>query len=274
MSDEARISFLVAGVQKGGTTALFHYLDDLACVQMAPAKEVHFFDDETGVDWAHPDYARLHAAFPGADGRPRGEATPIYVYWPNCLERIARYNPAMRLILLFRDPIERAWSQWRMEYARGWETEPFAWCVRQGRARVDSPEAPGFHRVFSYVERGFYGAQLARVFQLFPREQVLALRSEDLDRRPGETLARICGFVGAPPPAGPVAGRRELVAKDIDYGAPIGAADRAHLREVFAEDLSRFASLSGLDVSGWLRAPQKGAPRTARAWSWLRALRH
>ena len=177
MSDEARISFLVAGVQKGGTTALFHYLDDLPGVQMAPAKEVHFFDDETGVDWARPDYARLHAAFPGADGRPRGEATPIYVYWPNCLERIARYNPAMRLILLFRDPVERAWSQWKMEYARGWETEPFAWCVRQGRARVDSPEAPGFHRVFSYVERGFYGAQLARVFQLFPREQVLALRS-------------------------------------------------------------------------------------------------
>ena len=57
---------------------------------------------------AKPDYAPLHAAFPATDARPRGEATPIYVYWPGCLERIAAYDPAMKLVLLFRDPIERA----------------------------------------------------------------------------------------------------------------------------------------------------------------------
>ena len=96
------VSFLVAGVQKGGTTALFHYLDELPGVQMAPAKEVHFFDDEDQ-DWGAPDYAGFHAAFPEKDHRPRGEATPIYLYWPKSLERIARYNSAMRLVLLFRD---------------------------------------------------------------------------------------------------------------------------------------------------------------------------
>jgi hypothetical protein len=280
--DESRVSFLVAGVQKGGTTALFHYLDALPGVQMAPAKEVHFFDDETGVDWSQPDYRRLHAAFPQLDGRPndvvRGEATPIYLYWPNALERIARYNPAMKLVLLFREPIERAWSQWKMEYARGWETEPFAWCVREGRVRVDSPDAPGRHRVFSYVERGFYGAQFAHLLTIFPREQVLALRSEDLDARPSETLKRICEFVGAPPPAGPIVPRRELTAKDIDYGAPMSAADRTHLRGLFAEDLSRFASLSGLEVGHWLQAPTGQAPRTGRPSgrirAWLKALRH
>jgi hypothetical protein len=272
VSPQERVRFLVAGVQKGGTTALFHYLSDLGAVQMAPAKEVHFFDDETGVDWAQPDYAPLHAAFPELDGRPRGEATPIYIYWPNCLERIARYDPAMKLVLLFRDPVERAWSQWRMEFARGWETEPFAWCVREGRARVDSPEAPGFHRVFSYVERGFYGAQLDRVLSLFPRDQLLLLRSEDLDRKPDETLARICAFVGAPPPPAPVRPRRELAAKDIDYGEPISDADRAYLRAVFREDLARFASLSGLEVGDWLAAPEKAPPRPKGLWSRLRSI--
>jgi len=252
----ARVDFLVAGVQKGGTTALFHYLNDLAGVQMAPVKEVHFFDDEAGVDWRRPDYARLHAAFPAADARPRGEATPIYLYWPNCLERIARYNHAMKLILLFRDPVARAWSHWRMEYARGWETEPFAWCVRAGRARVDSPEAPGFHRVFSYVERGFYAAQLEQLFAICSPEQVLLLRSEDLDRQPNHTLGRICRFLGVAAPATPVVPRRELVAKDIDYGATITQADRAYLREIFADDLRRFAVLSGLSVDHWL-APAK-----------------
>jgi len=249
-----RVDFLVAGVQKGGTTALFHYLNDLPGVQMAPAKEVHFFDDEANVDWADPDYGRLHAAFPPPDGRVRGEATPIYLYWPNCLERIARYAPGMKLVFVFRDPVERAWSQWRMEYARGWETEPFAWCVREGRARVDSPEAPGFHRVYSYVERGFYAQQLARALTLFPREQMLLLRSEDLSRRPDEALARICDFVGAPRPSGPVTPRRELVAKDIDYGRPITDEDWAYLRGLFAEDIARFGELSGLSVEAWLNS--------------------
>jgi hypothetical protein len=252
MSASPRVRFLVAGVQKGGTTALFHYLDDLPSVQMAPVKEIHFFDDETGVDWAAPDYGPLHAAFPALDERPRGEATPIYLYWPNCLERIRAYDPGMKLVFLFRDPVARAWSQWQMEYARGWETEPFAWCIREGRARVDSPEAPGFHRVYSYVERGFYGAQLERLLTIFPREQVLLLTSDQLKADPAATLARICGFIGVEGPAGPVAHRRELVAKDIDYGQALTDRDKDYLRGIFADDLARFAMLSGLPATDWL----------------------
>jgi hypothetical protein len=264
MSDPHKVSFLVAGVQKGGTTALFHYLNELPGVQMARAKEVHFFDDEA-TDWAAPAYGAYHAAFPETDARLRGEATPIYLYWPNCLERIAAYNSAMKLILLFRDPVERAWSHWRMEFARGWEREPFAWCIREGRRRVDTPEAPGFHRVFSYVERGFYGAQLERLFAIFPRQQVLLLRSEDLDQRPDETLARICGHLGVAPPRGAVTPRREWVAKAIDYGQPITADDRAYLRRLYAADLGAFAALSGLAVDGWMRGGPswRGARRSA-----------
>jgi hypothetical protein len=251
MSAGSKVDFLIAGVQKGGTTALFRYLQDISSLSLAPGKEVHFFDDETGVDWSAPEYGRYEALFPPPDGRPRGEATPIYLYWPNCLERIARYNPAMKLILLFRDPVARAWSHWRMEYARGWESEPFAWCIREGKARVDSPEAPGFHRVYSYVERGFYAAQLERVLNLFPREQLLLLRSEDLDERPAETLGRICAFLGAPGPAEPVVRRRELTAKPMDYGRPITGDDIAYLRGLYASDLQRFAIRSALDVAGW-----------------------
>jgi glycosyltransferase involved in cell wall biosynthesis len=247
---EEKVGFLVGGVQKGGTTALFRYLQDVPSLAMAPVKEAHFFDDECE-DWSDPSYAHYHAMFPDWDQRLRGEVTPSYLYWPNCLERIARYNPAMKLAFVFRDPVERAWSQWKMEYARGWETEPFARAIREGRARVDSPEAPGFHRVFSYVERGFYGRQLKRVYELFPKEQVLVLLSEDLDRRPDETLARLCGFLGVESPDGPVTPRRELTAKDIDYGQVMTDEDVAYLRELYAEDVQTFAALTGLPVQGW-----------------------
>ncbi len=246
------VDFLVGGVQKGGTTALHAHLADLPGVRLASVKEAHFFDDET-VDWAAPDYGPYHALFPPQDDRPAGEVTPIYLYWPNCLERIAAYDAGIKLVFLFRDPVERAWSQWRMEYARGWETEPFAWAIREGRARVDTPEAPGHHRVFSYVERGFYGAQLERLFALFPREQVLLLRSEDLKRESDATVRRVCRFIGAEEPVEAVAPRRELVGKDIDYGgSTLTEADRRYLRGLYREDTQTFARLSGLDVGDWL----------------------
>ena len=252
------VRFLIAGVQKGGTTALDGYLRDHPEVQMAATKEAHFFDDES-IDWANPDYGRYHALFT-EDGRLRGEATPIYLYWPNCLERIARYDPGTRLILLFRDPVGRAWSHWKMERDRGWESEPFAWSVREGRRRVSNdPATPGFHRVFSYVERGLYAVQLERLLKLFPREQLLLLRSDDLSADPDAVLSRVCAFLEVAQPAA-VTPRRDNVARD---DAPPPEADAAYLRSLYADDVRRFARLSGLDVAGWLTPP--GGPATSAA---------
>jgi hypothetical protein len=237
------VSFLLAGVQKGGTTALHHYLAEYRDVALGQPKEIHFFDDEA-IDWRAPDYEAYHAHFPPADGRSCGEATPIYLYWPKSLERIAAYNPAMQLIVMLRDPVERAWSHWRMEYARGAERMPFAWCVREGRHRQFDATPWGFHREFSYVERGFYGEQLERLFGLFPREQVLVLRTEALRRNPAPILGEVRRFLGlaeAPDPAA-----REIhVGLDIDYGSDLTAADVEHLRDLFARDQARLQALVG-----------------------------
>lgn len=241
---EDRVAFIVAGVQKGGTTALFDYLGEEPGLSLSRVKEVHFFDDETQA-WPAPDYGAYHAQFADFDGRPRGEATPIYLYWPGSLQRIAAYNPAMRLIVMLRDPVARAWSHWKMEYARGAETMPFAWCVREGRQRLFDAEPWGFHRETSYVERGFYGEQLAEVLRLFPREQVLVLRACDLRADPAGTLARTRGFLGLAPGAAPRA-REANVGREMDYGSELSAADVAHLRGVYARDLQRLADLTGV----------------------------
>lgn len=243
MAQPPHVNFLIAGVQKGGTTALYDYLTDCPDVALSQPKEVHFFDDETR-DWSQPDYAAYHAHFPPPDGRPCGEATPIYVYWPNALERICAYNPAMRLILTLRDPVERAWSHWRMEYARGAEREPFAWCIRQGRQRLFDARPWGHHREFSYVERGFYAEQLERLFALFPREQVLILRAEELRTDPAATLAAVRRFLQLPAAEAP-AHRDVHVGRDIDYGSALTPQDVAWLREVYARDQARLKDLAG-----------------------------
>jgi len=241
---EDRVAFIVAGVQKGGTTALFDYLGEVPQLSLSREKEVHFFDDEAR-DWARPDYAGYHASFPPSDGRPRGEATPIYLYWPNSLERIAAYNRAMKLIVMLRDPVERAWSHWKMEYARGVETQPFAWCIREGRQRLFDAEPWGFHREVSYVERGFYGEQMARLLTLFPREQALVLRSDELRTEPSVTLARVRAFLGLEP--GQAAAPRDVhVGREMDYGSELTPADVEHLRGVYARDAERLADLTGV----------------------------
>lgn len=247
MAGVATINFLIAGVQKGGTTALFDYLSDEPGVSLSRVKEVHFFDDDA-LDWSRPLYDPYHARFGAPDGRPRGEATPNYLYWPRSLERIAAYNPAMRLIVILRDPVERAWSHWKMEYARGAETQPFAWCIRQGRQRLFDAEPWGHHREFSYVERGFYGEQMERLFGLFPREQVLVLRSQDLRDDPAAALARIRRFLGLAPGVAPVS-REVHMGREMDYGSALTPADAAWLGRVYAADQPRLKALVGFDFT-------------------------
>jgi hypothetical protein len=244
MATPPLVSFVIAGVQKGGTTALWDYLRDDPDIALADEKELHFFDDEAR-DWSAPDYADYHARFPDPAGRPCGDATPIYTYWPRSLERIRAYNPAMRLIVILRDPVQRAWSHWRMEYARGAETHTFDWCVREGRQRLFGASPWGHHREFSYVERGFYGEQMERLFGLFPREHVLVLRSDDLRADPGPALAAVRTFLGVGPAPSPVA-RDVHVGRDMDYPSDLRPDDIAYLRQVYAADAARLAALTGV----------------------------
>ena len=85
----------------------------------------------------------------------------------------------MRLIVMLRNPIERAYSHWAMEHRRGNDPLPFASALEQEEARCRGA-LPLQHRVFSYVDRGFYSAQLRRLWRFFGRDQVLVLRQEEL----------------------------------------------------------------------------------------------
>ena len=247
MTASPLVNFLIAGVQKGGTTALFDYLRDYPDIALPDFKELHFFDDERR-DWAQPDYADYHARFPAPAGRPCGEATPIYTYWPNSLARIAAYNPAMKLIVVLRDPVQRAWSHWRMEYARGVETHPFAWCIREGRQRLFDAEPWGHHREYSYVERGFYGEQFTNIYSHFQRSQVLVLTSDQLRSSHASTLGEVRRFLDLKPVPAP-APREVHVGRDMEYPSELACDDVEFLRQVYAADAARLATLTGIRFS-------------------------
>lgn len=241
-----KVDFVVIGAQKAGTTALFDHLSDDPRLNLSKVKETHFFDDES-VDWTRPDYGAYHAHFDLGRAGPMGEATPIYIFWPDSLERLAAYNPDARLILMLRDPVKRAFSHWQMEFARGVETLPFAKAIREGRARLEGkpPHHPD-RRVFTYVERGFYGEQVERLLRLFPRDRLLVLRADDLRRDPTHTLSRVYAFLDMAAPDGPVAPREVHVARAIDYGSTLTPDDTDYLTALYADDQDRLEVLTGV----------------------------
>ena len=101
----------------------------------AQAKELHFFDDETKA-WPKPDLNTLHCHFQDAGpDQLWGEATPISLYWDPAAERIWHYNSEMRLIVILRNPIERAYSHWSMEHRRGNDPLSFELALKQEEAR-------------------------------------------------------------------------------------------------------------------------------------------
>lgn len=243
------VQFVVVGVQKGGTSALFHFLSQHPGIDAPRQKELHFFDDDRR-RWDRPDYSDYHRHFGRVRGGLRGEATPSYIWWPNALERLAAYNPDVRIIAMFRDPVTRAHAHWRMNRARGIEPLDFARAVCAGVCRGAAGLRPDQAlRCFSYLERGFYGAQVERLFHLFPREQILLMRQEDLERDHHATLDRVFTFLGLPPH--PICASRVFEGK---VTAPLPEEDAAYLAAVYAADMARFEALSGCETETWRKA--------------------
>jgi hypothetical protein len=243
------VNFFIAGVQKGGTTALDYFLRQHPSVQMASKKEAHFFDNET-VDWARPDYGLLHRFFSWERDAVRGEATPIYTYWPNSIERIRRYNAKAKLVVGLRHPSYRAFSHWRMVRETNAEALPFEQAIgNDARERVRL--APGgVHRIFSYLERGLYSVQVDRLRAYFPENQLFFFRTDALWSEPGKTLDGIQRFLELP----------EQITTERRYVAPLGSSEpiaipgsvRPTLDDFFAEDMRRVASSTGLNLEDWL----------------------
>ena len=244
-----RLSFLVCGAQKSGTTALAAYLRQHPGIHLPEAKELHFFDDETQA-WPEPDLNALHQHFQAAEADQLwGEATPISFYWDPAAERIWRYNPAMRLIVILRNPIERAYSHWAMEHRRGDDPLPFALALEQEEARCREA-LPFQHRVFSYIDRGFYSSQLRRLWRFFGRGQVLVLRHEQLRLSPQSCLERIWQHLSIPP--GPAI--TPLERHNGDYDTAMTPACHERLRKIFWQEIGQLEHLLGWDCSDWLRS--------------------
>lgn len=175
-------------------------------------KGVNYFDTNyfRGPDWYAGHFPlRSVAHYRGGGGTPRVfEASGYYMFHPEALRRLSEDMPGVKLVAMLRDPVERAYSAWKHESARGFEWENFETALslederligEVDRMRADPTYESFCHRHHSYRGRGEYGDLLDSALSYFPREQLHVMYSEDLFERPEETFSAMSAFLELPP---------------------------------------------------------------------------
>ncbi len=250
--------FLIAGAQRCGTTSLYRVLSQHPDVRKAVLhKGIHYFDMnyDRGMGWYRAHFP-LRAPGPGARQAVAFESSPYYIFHPLAAERIASDLPGVRILVLVRDPVERAYSAHAHESARGFETEPFERALELEAERLWGEAEritadPGYlsfsHQHHAYRARGRYAEQLARLERLFGAERIHVVDSGDFFTTPEPVYDRALDFLGLRKQDNPHFERHNARTR-----SPLPPVTRARLAEEFApsdEQLTRWLGT----VPSWRR---------------------
>ena len=213
---------------------------------MGDQEEMHFFDNEE--IFSRPvDYELLHKHFPPLPSSTlAGECTPIYIYWKPAMERIWKYNPQIKLLMILRNPVDRAFAHWNMQRFKGREPLDFLDAVKEEKNRAKEV-APLQSRPYSYVNRGLYATQVERVFHFFSREQVKVIKFEQFRDKNREAIAEIFHFLDVRP----FAWLRNKDRNIVPYEREVSPEERKHLYTIFAEDIAKLEEMLGWDCADW-----------------------
>lgn len=195
----------IVGVQKAATTSLYAALESHSQVCKSNRKEQHFFNHYTpstrhGIDFIKDpfnryDYAVYEKAWEvgGEDTKAYVDATPIYCFQRGCMNKLRKYRRDAKIIMIVRDPLDRALSQYKMETARGTEDRTITEvCNDYLNNKLEGSQDP----VDSYIQRANYAEQLDNIYSLFKRKNIMVISFVDLTDRPEEVLPMIQDFIG------------------------------------------------------------------------------
>jgi hypothetical protein len=206
-ADRVLPNYIIIGVQKGGTSSLFRYLTQHPNVLAGYKKEVKFFDGNyhKGLNWYRYNFPLISQM---SDRLIQtGEASPSYVFHPLVPQRIKEALPNIKLVLLLRDPVARAYSHYHGNLRKGQEKASFQEAIEQEENRLNGEREkiiadqkyPMYrYLVYSYLARGVYIDQVKNWFKSFPRDQILILKSEDFFNNPPEVYQRVLTFLRLP----------------------------------------------------------------------------
>lgn len=245
-------SFLVVGAQRAATTSMHKLLSAHPAIA-APLflKGTSYFD----VNYRRgPSWYRGH--FPVRNGKVTFESSGYYMFHPLAPARIGRDLPDVRLVALVRDPVERAYSAFRHELARGFETETdFARALElederllgeEQRIRANPRYRSHSHRHHAYARRSLYAPQLRRLREVVG-DRLLTVDADAFFAEPEKEFVRLQEWLGLP-----VWTPDEYPRLNARPGSPLDAALRSRLMDGFAAADHELVEFLG-GVPSWRR---------------------
>ncbi len=277
-------NFLIVGAPKAGTTSLYAWLKQHPDACMSRVKEPHYFLKKKGMT----DWSEYLALFDGAAGKKAiGEASPSYLAMPESPAWIEEaLGRDVRIIILLREPVARAFSSYSHRVMEGLESIPsFEAALQRERAMLDRAELAG-ERPIGYCQRGLYYEQVKRYLDRFGADRVRVYLFDDLTKNQAQTFADVCRFLGIDDTfrprldpsnvsrlprsvalqcrlrqlrdASPLPPLRWVARAGMRLNVQMGhekrklsPETRAWLRDYFHDDIQKLATLIGRDLTAW-----------------------
>lgn len=240
------INFLGVGAQKSGTTTLYCILKQHPDIFMAKCKEIHFFDNDNnyskGVSW----YKNTHFNNTG-EAKAIGEITPAYMFLDHIPQNILKdLGGNIKFIFMLRNPVDRSYSNYKMELGRGNEAESFSRAIELENERI--VKSQGMKKTYGYIQRGFYARQIRNYLKYFPKENMIFIIFEEFIKDPSRLSKKIFDFLGV---------RSDI---EIDYNIKANASNSAQpmdsqlknkLSELYKDDIKDLESIIEKKLDVW-----------------------
>jgi hypothetical protein len=216
----SKANFFLVGAAKSGTTSVYDFLNHHSEAFMSPIKEPNFFSTDIHIDkfsevyrkttfldtdkyFSNSNLEPLQLTFvrdrkqydrlyEKATNEPLiGECSTSYLYSENAAQNIFNYNPAAKIVIVLRNPIQRAYSHYLMALKYGFTDQDFLTAIQQDQAKDDK----GWGSSELFIDLGLYTAQIKRYFDLFGEKQVNIMFMEDLQSNPKAFYDSLCEFL-------------------------------------------------------------------------------
>lgn len=288
---DRKVDFFIVGAAKSGTTSVYRYLSTHPDLFLPADKEPHFFGDQRppGKYGKYPSFDHYMALFEGArSDQLVGEGSPGYLYSTTAAREIHRHNPAAKIIILLRDPRDRAYSLF-LHHLRDY-VEARDMQFEQALALEHDRMAKKDHFGLHYLHGGLYADQVERYLREFGAPQVQIKLMEDLVADSVATMNSLCDFLEVPRsplsieavhnksgehtnrlvaywlarpnllrsmakkvlPHRAGALRERIVQRNLALPKPMNPETRARLTDFFRQDVERLQQLIGRDLSHWI----------------------
>jgi len=192
-----KVDFFIVGAPKAGTTSLYHYLNEHPQVEMSSQKEPDYFSDEAihqqGMYYGKNRVNTLdnyESLFVQKESVVYGDGSVSYLFYDNVAEDIKKYNPNAKIIIMLRNPIERAFSHYLMDYRLGLISDSFENILAK---KSKHKNAHLFYQ--QYIEVSKYAKQIQRYLDFFEKDNILVIDYEDFKKNVSKTVDQVYSFL-------------------------------------------------------------------------------